>query len=733
MKKRYLLVLLGCCLSANAQIISIPDPIFKAELLAANPDDGYTASNINGEYITIDTNGDGEIQTAEALQVYELFLVQPCSDLTGIKGFTNLITLDCSYLALESLDVSTMVNLENINCSDNFISTINVSGCMALYTLQCDFNEITALNLTGLPNIHQVICGSNAITSIDLSGLSSLEFFSAPLNDMESITLANCPNLSFLQLAFNSLTSLDLSGCHPGEADIQENYITQLVIKNGFDDSDAYIDFYNNPLQYICADEVEFEAYETSLLLNGITNGEVNSYCSLTPGGNFYTLQGINNFNPSNNSCTNTNPYYPGLKFSISDSTSTIGSYIADASGNYSISLPFGSYTISPVLENPNFFMVTPASIAIPFPSPVNPIEQNFCITPNGVHPDLEVSFLPLTASVPGFNPEYRIIYHNKGNQTQSGTISLTFENNVLSLLTSNPPAIQTGNTLTWSFSNLMPSQSRSINLEMHLNTPTDTPAVNIDDQLDFTATILAPGTDETVADNTDVHQEIVVGSFDPNDKTCLEGTVVSPTIVGDYVNYIIRFENTGTYPATNIVVMDRIDLAKFDIATLQPTGGSHNYVTRISDGNKVEFVFEGINLPFDDANNDGFVSFKIKTKSTLVVGNTFSNTASIYFDYNAPIVTNTATTTIQLLGTPDFEFGDYFTLAPNPAKDFLAIHSSSYVAISSVNIYNTFGQLVLVASESSNQIDVSGLKTGNYFIKIISDKGTSSSKFLKE
>lgn len=733
MKKLYFFAFLSTFLSTHAQIINIPDPIFKAELLAANPNEGYTASDINGTYITIDTNGDGEIQLTEAQQVYELYLIQPANDLTGIQSFTNLHTLDAAYLALEFLDVSGMTNLESLDCSDNYIASLNVTGCTSLYMLQCDFNELTALNLSGLPNIHQVICGSNNINTLNLSGLSTLEFVSAPLNNMESIDLTGCTNLDFLQLAFNSLTSIDLSSCHIGEADVQENYITQIIIKNGFDDSEAYIDFYNNPLQYICADEAEIEYYRTSLFLNGITDAEVNSFCSFTPGGNYYTVQGINRFNPNNDDCTVVNPYYPGLKFRISDSVSDIGTYIADNSGDYAIYLPPASYTITPVLENPTYFSVSPASIVINYPSPVNPIDQDFCISPNGIHPDLDISFVPLTASVPGFDPEYMIVYHNNGNQTQSGTVTLTFQNDILGLVTAVPPATQTGNTLTWSFSNLLPSESGMINLQMHLNAPADTPAVNINDELNFSAVITAPETDETTSNNTDLHTEIVVGSFDPNDISCLEGTIVPPTIIGDYVNYVIRFENTGTFPATNIVVKDEIDLSKFDIESLKPIGGSHPFVTRIYDDNKVEFIFENINLPFDDANNDGFLSFKIRTKSTLVTGDSFDNSANIYFDYNLPIVTNTYNTLIQALGNPDFDFGNVFSLSPVPAKSELMVNKKQDVLINTISIYNTLGQLIQVHTNPNERIDVSGLKTGNYFIRIVSDKGTASSKFVKE
>jgi len=198
----------------------------------------------------------------------------------------------------------------------------------------------------------------------------------------------------------------------------------------------------------------------------------------------------------------------------------------------------------------------------------------------------------------------------------------------------------------------------------------------------------------------------------------------------------MIRFENNGTANAQNIVVKDMIDLSKFDISTLVPTSASHSYITKISAGNKVEFIFENINLPFDDANNDGYVSFKIKTLPTLVDGDTFANEASIYFDYNFPIVTNIESSTFKvLLATPDFEFSNYFTLYPNPAKEVLNISSKEAIEVKSISIYNTLGQLVLAIpnAEKVSKIDVSSLTTGNYFIKFNSEKGTSNTRFIKE
>lgn len=342
---------------------------------------------------------------------------------------------------------------------------------------------------------------------------------------------------------------------------------------------------------------------------------------------------------------------------------------------------------------------------------------------------------LPLVPARPGFDAIYRVIYKNKGNVTQSGTVSLTFNDAVLDLVTSNPAATtQVLNNLSWDFINLLPFESKEITITLNVNSPVETPAVNNGDVLNYMVNINSAETDDLPNDNIFNYNQTVVGSYDPNDKTCLEGNIMSPEKVGEYVHYMIRFENTGTFPAQNIVVKDMIDTAKFDVNSIVPIKGSHSFVTNITAGNKVEFIFENINLPFDDANNDGYIAFKIKTKPTLVVGDTFTNNASIYFDYNFPIVTNTASTTIQALSVQNFEFSNYFTVYPNPVNNTLNLSSKENIKVQSVSIYNTLGQLILVIPNAQNtkSIDVSSLTTGNYFIKINSDKGTSNTKFVK-
>jgi uncharacterized delta-60 repeat protein len=451
-------------------------------------------------------------------------------------------------------------------------------------------------------------------------------------------------------------------------------------------------------------------------------------------GADAYLIKGKNKYDSNTNGCDVNDINFPNMKYSLVSGTTNV-SIISNTTGDYFIPLPPGTYTLTPVFENPSYLNVSPSSVTVNFPAQGSTVIQDFCITPNGSHPDLEVSLIPVTPARPGFQATYKLVYKNKGGQLSFGTVGLNFDDAVLNLTSASPAAATSAtNVRTWNFTNLQPFETREITLKFNLNTPQQTPPLTGGSVLNYTVNITSPLTDETPNDNTFVLNQTVVNSFDPNDKTCLEGTTITPDKVGTYVHYVIRFENTGTYSAQNITVRDFIDTNKFDINTLVPVNGSHLFTTKISEGNKVEFVFENINLPFDDANNDGYVAFKIKTKPTLVSGDTFSNGAGIYFDYNSAITTNTYATTIQTLSNQDFSFANYFILYPNPVSDVLNINKKGEVEISSIHIYNVMGQLMMVIpnAKETTAVDVSNLASGNYFVKINSDKGTSNTKFIK-
>jgi len=447
----------------------------------------------------------------------------------------------------------------------------------------------------------------------------------------------------------------------------------------------------------------------------------------------FYAITGNSIYDIDANGWNESDTIFPHLKFGITDG-STSENMISDTSGNYTIPVQVGAHTVMPTLENPSYFVVTPSSINVTFPTETSPYNQNFCITANGIHNDAEVNIVPITSAIPGLCATYKIIYKNKGNQPLSGTVSFAFNASMLHFISASvTPSSQPMNYINWYFTNLKPFETKEILVYFTVNSPISTPPLNSGFVLTYTLSINSGTNEETPADNIFVLNQTVVNAHNPNEKLCLEGNTITPEMIGKEVHYIIRFENAGTVNFQNIVIKDEIDMTKFDISTLIPIAGSHPFITKISRTNNVEFIFENINLPFDAANNEGYVAFKIKTLSTLAIGDTFSNSASIYFDDNAPINTEPAVTAIHsVLANTDFEFSRYFTLSPNPAKIILNIDSKNNVQISSISIYNTLGQLVQTISNPSNTIDISNLKTGSYIVKVVSDQGTANSKFIK-
>ena len=86
-----------------------------------------------------------------------------------------------------------------------------------------------------------------------------------------------------------------------------------------------------------------------------------------------------------------------------------------------------------------------------------------------------------------------------------------------------------------------------------------------------------------------------------------------------------------------------------------------------------------------------------------------------------------------QQLGLAQNYVASKIAISPNPAKETIILKTNQEILINNLSIYNLLGQLVQVNTNPNETIDVSGLKTGSYFIKIVSDKGTVSGKFIKE
>lgn len=447
-----------------------------------------------------------------------------------------------------------------------------------------------------------------------------------------------------------------------------------------------------------------------------------------------YLVNGYTRLDMQNNGCTDTDPGFTYLKYKLVNGTNQ-SFYYSSSNGYHGVMLKNGTSVITPILDNPTWFSVSPSSISLNMPSATNYANQNFCVTAVGIHHDLSVVIVPIDRARPGFDAYYKVLVRNNGNQTATGTVRFTYDAATAEYLQSTPSAASAGfGSVTWNVEGLLPLSQVEYIVKLNLNTPADTPPLNGNDVLTFTA-VATIAQDEVATNNEATLEQTVVNSFDPNDKICLGGDYVRLEQVGDYMYYRIRFENLGTASAQNIKVTDIIDTTKFDIASLSPVDGSHPFTTRVIQDNQVEFMFNNIQLGFADDNNDGYLVFKIRSLNSLAEGAVLENTASIYFDYNLPIVTNTSVVTVQTsLHTISFETIELM-LYPVPAGDMVFISIPRQVNVQSVTVYNLLGQLVLenVTPGPQGDVNVTTLANGSYVMRVRTELGDGVMRFVKK
>lgn len=691
----------------------------------------------------------------------------------NVSNLTNLRELECNFNQLTSLDLSGLSMLMSLKCNSNQLTTINLSGTN-LGTLYCNhnlltsltevdfhqvtwldvsYNQITSINLSGMVNLYSLNCSNNQISILSLENLTDLGEMNCSYNLITSLQMTNLTNLYTMNCSHNQLSDINTSGlggmggfnCSYNnlislDANIfsnswfincSNNQLINLYIKNGSDDEIIQIE--NNPnLQFICADEGQISSLQS--IVNPTTT--ISSYCSFTPGGDFNTITGHTLFDLNNNGCDVTDSSNPYVKVTINDGSNS-GITFTQSNGSYSFYTQAGNFTIAPVVENPEYFNISPANSVVNFPVVDNSNQtQNFCITPNGIHPDLEVVLIPIGNARPGFDAYYKIVYKNKGNVSLSGQINLNFDDTHTDFVSANPVIdSQSGNDLYWPFSNLAPFETRVIDVVLNLNTPTENPPLNAGSVLHFVAQTNFSVGESTPYDNTFELNQNVVNSYDPNTKSCLEGNTIAASEIGKYVHYNINFENIGTSEAINIVVKDTINTHMFDINSLQLLYASHQVETKIRDS-IVEFIFRGIHLPPSNGGpigGHGNVLFKIKTLPTLQVGDEIANTANIFFDYNHPIETNEARSAYANLSQSIFIKDESIDLLPNPTQDKATV--SALNALKSIEIYDVQGRLLqtIIDHGKTKTIDLSNYSRGIYWVKINTEKGSAVQKLIKE
>lgn len=358
-----------------------------------------------------------------------------------------------------------------------------------------------------------------------------------------------------------------------------------------------------------------------------------------------------------------------------------------------------------------------------------------FPVTLTQTYNDVTVSIVALSPPRPGLTYTNKIVYKNIGLAATDGTVTFTKPAPVTITTISQAGTVATATGFTYAFTNLLPNETRIIYVVMSVPA---SPTVNLNDILTDSASITAPANDINLNNNTYSNSQIVVNSYDPNDKMESHGDKIpiNQFTSNDYLYYTIRFQNNGTANAIDVKIEDVLD-AKLDENSIRMISSSHDYIMDKVNKN-LTWNFKNIQLPpssVDATGSIGYVFFKIKARPGFVAGDIIPNTASIYFDSNPAIVTNTFNTLfVAALANANFNSGS-FSLYPNPATNSVNIKlGDPNDAISKIAITDLLGKTIKeVKANSVNEsnIDVSDIAKGVYLVQITTDTNVKTTKKL--
>lgn len=337
---------------------------------------------------------------------------------------------------------------------------------------------------------------------------------------------------------------------------------------------------------------------------------------------------------------------------------------------------------------------------------------------------DLQITYFPGVAR-PGFVQNGWINYKNAGTTTISGvTISLTHDS-ILTYNSSSPASSSYSYpTIGWNIGTLNPGQQGTISTAFTV--PLITAGGYIGRILHYTAQINPVAGDQTPANNSVSPTAIITASYDPNMKEVMPAGNI--TAADSILHYTIHFQNTGTDTAFTVVLKDT--LSQFlDITTVEPGVASHPYTFNVAYTGELTWTFNNIYL-VDSATNEpashGFATFTVKQKANNPIGTHIDNTASIYFDFNPAVVTNTVSNmVIDPSAIAEFASANSnIKVYPNPFSDAttFVIHSDKTNETYTFELFDVLGKKVMEQTNITAKqfsINRNSLENGMYFYKI--------------
>lgn len=342
---------------------------------------------------------------------------------------------------------------------------------------------------------------------------------------------------------------------------------------------------------------------------------------------------------------------------------------------------------------------------------------------------DLSLELAPIGLR-PGFEGDIIVVMTNKGVQPVAGgaTLQINFPADTVLYLSASPAA---GSVTNHSVEFVLPDIGvfASVTFKVHIAITPNPDLIN--HFIPLQANLLAPYTDGQPNNHHLSRYFRLTGSYDPNDKTAFTASPNGELSITDKkLTYLIRFQNTGSDTAFNVIVADTLS-NWLDWSSLEMLSASHPYRITVDDPGVVRWRFDNILLPDSSTNepaSHGYVLFRIAAKNNLLVGDTLTNQASIYFDINRPVLTNMTKTAVfnpAASGTKAlWNTASSLGITPNPVHDQLywTMHMVP-AGIMQAAVYDQQGRLVQTllqnwqdaAVEIHFQHALQNLPAGNY------------------
>ncbi|HKR03172.1 MAG TPA: T9SS type A sorting domain-containing protein [Bacteroidia bacterium] len=572
---------------------------------------------------------------------------------------------------------------------------ITVNGFENDGSIYCTFNfsDSVTQNSFGLPNIHTPpyeVC----MAKLDSNGSAVFYFdLNGSLNLQNSRVLFSDPSHFFYSGRLNGPTDVEIG---PGIYNMAPAWSNEF-----------FLSFYSLDVQMNRINGNAFIDLNGNAIAESNENGAQNAIVEIASANTMYVS---------------------------TDNNGDYGAYVP--AGNYSISVPTFPASLSgpvPLANSANF----------PFSNQID-TANNFAFGVVANEIDVSATITGFGNARPGFDMDYNITYTNIGSTVQSGVVEVQLDSILTFVSSGVTPSNINGNILQWNYSSLNPFQSSNIDLVVTVSSN-----AQIGDTIVSTTNISPVAGDAFPVNNYDTSRVIITGSEDPNFKEVNPSGDITTTEVssGTYLTYTIHFQNTGNDTAFNVTILDTLSVL-LDIPSFNLLASSHPCQFTLYPGNLAEFKFRNILLPDSNINehrSHGFVKYKVKPLSTLIAGDQVKNNAAIYFDFNQPVLTNTAMTEIVLptgISSQWSVVSSQLAVYPNPAREELTINSYSLSGKNAeIKIYDLFGREVFQLHPSSGganlklqtKINVSGFSRGIYLIQLKSGEKTARAKFVKQ